>query len=357
MPVITPPFDTRRIRQYVAEGPAASGTTEVEGLKVGDRLSSVLWFDSGVPFDVTSAFSITATDELTYDDTAYGDLSTGHIVLLLVHKTRPADASAPSTPEPEALVFQIFYGNPWEDEPLFYDINEWMSDDSFLYCVLSFPMVDTDPIVVEVTTSFELSAGGITRTTGDSGVDPLDDDTNRALLVVWSRPSVAYDLTLQTASGTSSGVNVAMSGITSGDDLMGVLAFEDGEDVVERTSEYAPGTDEFVKASGTDETGNTLLFAAGAAATEDLHMRMTVGSGDTGGLVHVTGVDVGDEIYALIYTNPETFDPSIVSNGVEEFQNTILAVEDGFTVTPNEEEITPQDYTGVVFIVFYKDNT
>ena len=65
------------------------------------------------------------------------------------------------------------------------------------------------------------------------------------------------------ADGTASATDVAVPGMALGDELVCVMSFATKAAIgtlADRTSEYAVGTGELVKAAGTDETGNQLLI-------------------------------------------------------------------------------------------------
>lgn len=345
MPVITPPFNVRRIQQHVLEGTGVGEPLDIPGVTASTSIVSVLSFASGVPTDVTSEY-VAADGGL---DKADGTDETGNtIVVLLVLK---AATSGPSGPEPVGLQVQITYGTAWDDEPIPYEIDEWLSPSAFLYAVLSFPMSTSDPVAAVVTSQFEVQSGAVVRTSGDTGMGPSDDDDNRALIVIWSRPGYAYDLTVVEAAGTSSGVDVSVSGVESSDTVMGALAFEDETDVVDRASEYVAGTDEFTKSSGTDETGNALVFFYGDPSVDSLDLTVSVGAGGTDGAVTVSGMAEGDEVVAVIYTNSGAVDPTVMSTT----EYDIVVVSGGVTITPVDSGAF--DYTGVSFIVLWKDLT
>jgi hypothetical protein len=68
------------------------------------------------------------------------------------------------------------------------------------------------------------------------------------------------------ANGTDSAVDVTVTGIAVGDELVSVLSFDDDavtgafEALLDRTSEYVVAADTLTKAAGTDDTGNRLLI-------------------------------------------------------------------------------------------------
>ena len=65
------------------------------------------------------------------------------------------------------------------------------------------------------------------------------------------------------ADGTAAATDVTVAGMAPGDELVKVLSFATKAAIAtmtDRTSEYAVGSGELVKAAGTVETGNQLLI-------------------------------------------------------------------------------------------------
>lgn len=102
------------------------------------------------------------------------------------------------------------------------------------------------------------ASSGLEFGTGALKIDPADASLTLAAGGVSVKSAI---LKRVLANGTDSAVNVTVSGMATGDELVSVIAYTNKTAIAsmaDRTSEYAVGSGQLTKAAGTNETDNQL---------------------------------------------------------------------------------------------------